>query len=116
MNWKLLEEEGQVAQILEESQNKLVLVFKNSTRCSTSALALNRLERDWNEEMMTDFIPYYVDVINKRNVSQKVAAVFGVEHESPQALVIKDGECIYHQSHLGIRYAEIEKLKDKISV
>jgi bacillithiol system protein YtxJ len=45
---------------------------------------------------------YYLDLINNRDLSDKVAEVFGVSHESPQVLVIKNGESVYDESHMGI--------------
>lgn len=51
---------------------------------------------------------YYLDLITYRSVSNKVAEYFKVYHESPQVLLIKNGECIYDESHSGIRMDEIE--------
>lgn len=116
MNWRMLREERQLSEINQESVEKFVVIFKHSTRCSTSALAINRLEREWQENEMKDFVPYFVDIINCRNISNYIALQYAVEHESPQVLVIKGGQCVYHTSHLGISYAEIRKLNGEISV
>jgi bacillithiol system protein YtxJ len=50
---------------------------------------------------------YFVDVIAERPLSQLIAAKTGVRHESPQALLVKDGKVIYSDSHLGISFGEI---------
>jgi len=65
-------------------------------------MAKSRLESSWNyldEEMPI----YYLDLIQYRNVSDKIATEFKVEHASPQVLVIKDGASVYHTSHNDIR-------------
>jgi bacillithiol system protein YtxJ len=55
-------------------------------------------------EMDADSIPaeidvYYLDLLNYRDVSNTAADLFQVHHESPQILVIKNGECIFESSH-----------------
>jgi bacillithiol system protein YtxJ len=80
------------------------VIFKHSTRCSTSALVKNRLERA-SQPQEIDF--YYLDLLSYRPVSNKVAESFRIDHESPQVLIIRNGECIYDESHLGISMDEI---------
>lgn len=90
----------------EQSTNGLtVLIFKHSTRCSISSMALNRLEAKWSADDLVK--PYMLDLLNYRDISNEIAAVFNVEHASPQVLLIKNGECFYHNSHNGISYTEI---------
>lgn len=82
-----------------------VLLFKHSTRCSISSMALNRLESKWND---TENIPaYYLDLLNHRDISNEIASLYSVEHASPQVLLIKNGICIYHASHTAISAADI---------
>jgi bacillithiol system protein YtxJ len=50
---------------------------------------------------------YYLDLLAHRPLSAKVAEVFGVHHESPQVLVIRDGKCVYDESHLAISMMDI---------
>ena len=99
MNWIPLQQEAQVDEIRERSAGRPQLIFKHSTRCSTSALVKHRLERVGQPEDI-DF--YYLDLIRFRPISNKVSATFLVGHESPQVLLIVRGECIYDESHLGI--------------
>jgi len=49
---------------------------------------------------------YFLDLIKYRDISSQVAHDFQVHHESPQVLLIKDGECILDQSHGGISVEE----------
>jgi bacillithiol system protein YtxJ len=104
MNWISLTTEEQLSQIKEKSITVPQVIFKHSTRCSISSMVLDRLERSSTPESI-DF--YYLDLIANRNISNKIAEVFNVYHESPQILIIKNGECIYDESHMGIRMDEI---------
>ena len=104
MNWKDLKAEEQLQHIIDQSAEKPQVIFKHSTRCSISDVAKSRLERNTFPETI-DF--YYLDLIAHRTLSHKIAEVFAVEHESPQVLVIREGRCIYHESHMAIRFDEI---------
>jgi len=104
MNWHTLTSEEQLEQIKVASQTKPQLIFKHSTRCGISSMSLNRLNREPDFEK-ADF--HLLDLIAYRNISQKIAADFQVQHESPQVLLIKNGECIYEESHNGINMDDI---------
>jgi bacillithiol system protein YtxJ len=67
-------------------------------------MALDRFERAATPENV-DF--HYLDLLNFRAISNKIAAFFQVHHESPQLLLIKDGACIYEESHYGIMMDEL---------
>ena len=109
INWTELKEEAQVENIREESKKHPVLIFKHSTRCSISRAALDRLERNWKSEDVAPVKTYYLDLLSHRNVSNRVADFFCVEHESPQVLVVKDGKPTHVRSHLSIGFDEISK-------
>ncbi len=96
MNWIILQEEKQLTEIQEVSASRPQVIFKHSTRCSVSAGARRRLEYS-DEPMEMDF--YFLDILNYRPLSNKVAEFFQVPHESPQVLVIVKGECVYDESH-----------------
>lgn len=106
MNWNELTDMAQLDAIIEESKTQPVVIFKHSIRCSISTMAKGRLERS-EEPLGVKF--YYLDLINHRDISNKVAEVFQVHHESPQILLIKNGECTYEESHNGISMEEIEE-------
>jgi bacillithiol system protein YtxJ len=109
MNWNKLSTIDQLEEIVRESDQKPVLIFKHSTRCSVSSTSLNRLERNWNQEELGQIKPYYLDLISFRDISSAIAQKFNVEHESPQVLIIKDGKSIFDRSHLEIDYISIKK-------
>jgi bacillithiol system protein YtxJ len=105
MNWNTLTEEAQLDEIIADSHQKPVVIFKHSTRCSISSTALNRLERAWKEEESPAFL---LDLISFRSISQKIAEIFEIEHQSPQVLVISNGQCIYSATHWDINMDEIK--------
>jgi bacillithiol system protein YtxJ len=109
MNWKPITTEAALDEILQVSAQHPVLIFKHSTRCSISATALGRVERQWNPAQAQDLQPYFLDLIAHRDLSNRVASFYGVAHESPQVLLIKDGKCVYDASHFDISFGEIVK-------
>jgi bacillithiol system protein YtxJ len=107
MKWTELKTESQLEQIQEESRTKSILIFKHSSRCSISKMALDRLERKWNAEETLNIKPYFLDLLSFREASASVARQFDVEHESPQVLIIENGQAIYDRSHFDIDYHQI---------
>lgn len=107
MNWNKLTSESQLETIKAESTQQPVLIFKHSTRCSISAMALSRMERSWDDA--AGIKPYYLDLIANRSVSNQVASEFGIDHESPQILLIQNGECVYDASHMGISFSALKQ-------
>jgi bacillithiol system protein YtxJ len=99
MNWIPLTDSSQLPEIIAQSNSRIQVIFKHSTRCSISSMAKNRLERSIAPELI-DF--YYLDLIAYRQLSDKIAEDFKVAHESPQVLMIKNGDCSYNESHSGI--------------
>jgi len=90
--------------IREKSSEKAQVIFKHSTRCSVSSMVLSRLEKAGLSENI-DF--YLLDLIANRQISNLIAERFNIWHESPQVLVIKKGECIFDESHMGIQMRDI---------
>ncbi|GMQ25848.1 bacillithiol system redox-active protein YtxJ [Algoriphagus sp. oki45] len=107
MNWNKLTIPSQLEEIKALSFEKPVLIFKHSTRCSISSMSLDRLLRNWKEEDKEKVEPFFLDLIAYRNLSDQIEDFFGVPHQSPQVLLIKDGTAVYENSHFGISYPEI---------
>lgn len=109
MNWTPLTTEEALSEAKKLSADKPVLIFKHSTRCPVSHMALSWFERSWKEEEMEEVEPYFLDLISYRPISAKVAEEFAVQHESPQLLLIRNGKCTYHRSHSNISYKELQQ-------
>ncbi len=114
MNWIKLNHSSQLDEIKKESEQQPVLIFKHSTRCSISATALSRLERSWKEEEMKELKSYYLDLLSYRPISNSIAETFGVYHQSPQALIIHKGKCVYNASHFDITYPDIKSQLESV--
>lgn len=105
MNWNALTTIEQLATIDAESTQQPVMILKHSTRCSISSAALARLERGFDEG--AGIKAYYLDLIAYRDVSNAIAVRYGVEHQSPQVIVVKNGKAVYTESHMAIQAADI---------
>jgi len=105
MNWIALESVDQLKEIDDLSQNQPVVLFKHSTRCSVSAMALSRLER--GGEVLDGAACYFLDLLEHRDVSRAIADRYGIEHESPQVIVVRGGTAVWNASHYEISTASV---------
>lgn len=110
LNWNALTQIAQLDSIIEESAEKPVVIFKHSTRCSISRMALKNFEREYNLEE-SEVAPYFLDLLEHRDISNEIAQKFQVIHQSPQLLLIKNGKSVYDVSHSEI---DAEALKSKV--
>ena len=109
MNWNNIESVNQIRNIVERSHEIPCVIFKHSTRCSISSMAKMRLESSWDIPS-TEMEPYYLDLIAHRDVSNFIAEELQVHHESPQIILIKNGEVTYDASHLDITVDELKEV------
>ena len=110
MEWNELRDESQLLEILDTSPENRVLIYKHSTRCSTSRLMLDRLERNWNLQEMEKIRPYFLDLIAYREISDFLAKSLGIPHESPQAIMVFAGKAVDDWSHFEIDYQRIKEI------
>jgi bacillithiol system protein YtxJ len=106
INWIPLQDLGQLNEIVNNSNEKPVLIFKHSTRCSVSRMALKQFENEFDLEDKVD--AYFLDLLEYRAISNEVASRFGVFHQSPQLLLIKGGKSVYDVSHSDIDAGELK--------
>ncbi|WP_018626335.1 bacillithiol system redox-active protein YtxJ [Niabella aurantiaca] len=104
MDWILLEKEEQLPDIDRASVSRPQLIFKHSTRCSISSVVKSRLNKG---TLPAEIDFYYLDLIACRNVSNAIAAHYSIRHESPQVLLIKNGKCVYNESHSAVYMEDI---------
>jgi len=106
--WHRLTSVNQLDVIDKESLTKPIVIFKYSTRCGTSRMALRQFESQFfiEEEKVK---LYFLDLIAFREVSNEVAIRFQVMHQSPQLLVIRNGNTIHHSSHYSIDAGLLEQ-------
>ena len=108
VGWRQLTDLGQLNEIINESTEKPVAIFKHSTTCGISRMAWNLFQKNYNisDDQMSF---YYLDLLAYRGISNEVASRFGVQHQSPQLIVIKDGKVVYNASHENIDASQLEK-------
>jgi len=107
MDWNALNDAKQLDQIVEESNENSVVIFKHSTRCSISRFALKEFEKEFDLEGKVK--PYFLDLLNYREISNEIAQRFGVQHQSPQIILIKNGVAVYDTSHDSIDASALKR-------
>ena len=106
MNWIQLTNLAQLNELAETSLDKAVILFKHSTRCSVSRMALKQFENEFNcEPHLLD--AYFLDLIAYRDISNEITTRFAVVHQSPQLLLIKNRIAVYTVSHSDIDAAAL---------
>ncbi|MBO6532149.1 MAG: bacillithiol system redox-active protein YtxJ [Muricauda sp.] len=95
--WIPLEAMDQLEAIAEKSNGRPQVIFKHSNTCGISRMVLNMFEGSYDMDLDIDL--YFLTIQNHRDISNRIAEKFDVLHESPQLLVVKDGEVTFHTSH-----------------
>ena len=106
INWIPLTIMGQLDEIVAFSHQKPVVIFKHSTRCIVSRMALKQFESDYDLGDTVDV--YFLDLLEHRDISNEIANRFGVYHQSPQLLLIKSEKSVYDVSHSDINAGELK--------
>lgn len=107
VGWIQLTDLGQLNEIVDSSTDKVVVIFKHSTRCSISRMVLKQFENEF--DLQDKVVPYFLDLLEHRDISNEIATRFEVQHQSPQLIVIKDGKAIYNASHESIDAVKLEQ-------
>lgn len=107
MNWNNITEEHQLEDIIEQSHKKPCLIFKHSTRCIISKMALKTFENEFDLQPYVE--AYFLDLLVYRSLSNAIAEKFEVQHQSPQLILIKEGKAVFDASHENISVESIKK-------
>lgn len=103
-----LDKMEQFDEIDEISQTKPVVLFKHSTRCSISRMALKQFDAEFNyPEEKIDW--YLLDLLNHRDLSNEIASRYNVMHQSPQIIVIRNGKAVFNASHDSISTEDLKQ-------
>jgi bacillithiol system protein YtxJ len=95
-------------QALSASTDHPVLLFKHSIACAISSRAFSEFETYL--ERADPRISYkLITVQTARSVSNEAASRLQIEHESPQAILVRDGRGIWSASHNSITASSIDK-------
>lgn len=112
--WSNLVDINQLEAIKQASFSRVQLIFKHSTRCSLSSIVQSRLSALNDLNLPIDL--HYLDLIQFRSVSNSIAELFQVEHESPQIIILYKSEATYDESHLDISIDEIAEHLEFLNV
>ena len=107
-NWKEITSEEAVNAIIEASELKTQIIFKDSVTCGISAFAKERLVN--GSDLLTESADFnYLDLLQYRSVSNYIASHLNVIHQSPQIIVLKNREVIFRDSHHSIQPEKIRR-------
>ncbi len=98
---KILDAEA-LEQALARSNDAPVVLFKHSTTCPISSAAYEQMSKVTRDVAL-------VVVQRARDVSQEIASRTGIQHESPQAIVLRNGQAVWSASHFDITAKAVEK-------
>ena len=98
----------QLDHALDESREHPVLLFKHSLTCSISTRAFRELQSYLNNA--DPRISYkLITVQTARPVSDEAAARLRLEHQSPQAILVRNGRELWNASHYDITAESIDQ-------
>lgn len=107
-SWNILTTEEQLDKAIALSEEKPVVLFKHSIRCGTSLHAKHKLESEWSN-LKDEIEFYYLDLLQYRNISNKIAHELNVIHQSPQIILVKNGRVVFSASHQAVSVDAINK-------
>lgn len=111
LNWKVLDDKMQIDHAIEASNEKPVVIFKHSTRCGISRMVLNQFQNnaDFDEDRV---LLLYLDLLAHRDISDEISNRFGILHQSPQLIILRNEEVVHHSSHSAIVPSAVEQVLD----
>ncbi len=92
---------------LARSRSEPVWIFKHSLTCPISAAALEEYRAFAGEAGATGHA--LIEVQTARPLSDELARRTGIRHESPQAMLLRDGKAVWHASHWRIRAESLRR-------
>jgi bacillithiol system protein YtxJ len=94
-NFLRLADKETLNRLLLDSKEHPVVLFKHSNSCGISAAAYREMEKLDNVNLL--------EIQTARELSQEVATITGIEHESPQVIILKNGKAVWNASHYGVK-------------
>lgn len=97
-----IDDRAALENLLTDSKQKPVIVFKHSNACSISSRAYREMEK-------VDAQVNILEVQSAREISRELANLTGVRHETPQVIVLRDGKAVWNASHFDVQAAAVVK-------
>ncbi len=109
--WEVLTEPSQLENIVQQSKQRPQLIYKHSHRCGTCMITKSNLEQAAGEKL-SGVEMHFLNVIKSRKASDHIASELDIRHESPQAILVDNGEVVWHASHGSI---DSDKILDMLN-
>jgi len=104
-----IENVSQLDALFEQSKERRVWIFKHSLSCSVSIYAWSEFRR-FAESVQGDVVFALIEVQTARLVSNDVARRLNIRHQSPQAILLREGAVAWHASHFDIELAALRHI------
>ena len=101
-NFFRIDDQATLENLISDSTQKPVIVFKHSTACSISSRAYREMEKLEGQVNI-------LEVQSAREVSRELANRTGIRHETPQVIVLRDGKAVWNASHFDVKAADVMK-------
>ena len=98
----------ELEQILDESCQRQIILFKHSTTCPISSRAWQEVQ-NFIKESSDEVLVGMIKVIESRSVSSQVTEKLGLKHQSPQVLLVLGRKVLWHASHQEVTQAKLIK-------
>lgn len=99
-------------QLVADSHDRPVFVFKHSTRCPISASRWRVFQSFAERESRAAF--HMVNVIQDGTLSRTITAETGIGHQSPQAILLYQGKPVWNASHYSITEEDMTAALDRV--
>ena len=99
--FKKITSNEQLDELIDRSNKEPVAIFKHSTTCPISAGAYREMKSFSGKLAL-------VEVQNARELSREIGIRTGIQHESPQVIVLRNGKAVWHASHWEISADALE--------
>lgn len=107
--WQQLQTVEEYRSAVRDSYEKPIVLFKHSTSCYISKLVKEKFEAELTAIRPSGVDFYYLDLLHFRPISNLVANELKVNHQSPQLIIVKNGEAVFNASHSGIEFSDVLK-------
>lgn len=105
--WVKITSLEQLREIMENTKQKPALFYKHSSRCEVCTMVLNNFRAEWGKSDGLCTL-YFVDLLANRDVSNEIERVTGVQHQSPQVIVLNEDKIMYTATHSSISIDAID--------
>lgn len=102
-----------LAELIRQSSQQPVLFFKHSATCGISQRAFIQFEQYLRSPESAAVRNCVIVVQTARDVSNELARLIAIQHESPQAILVRDGKAVWNDSHMALKS---EKMKSAVSL